>query len=58
MKWRKLIDEKAFIFYETSRKAKSRDGGEVIVAVLDNQWFLDFNAKGWKENQKSLEKRN
>ena len=29
--------------------AKSRDGGEVIVAVLDNQWFIDFNAKAWKK---------
>jgi leucyl-tRNA synthetase len=44
-----LADKRAAVFYETSRKAKSRDGGKVIVAVLDNQWFLDFNAKGWKE---------
>jgi len=45
-----LLDAKrAIVFYETSRKAKSRDGGDVIVAVLDNQWFLDFNAKGWKD---------
>ncbi len=35
-------------FYETSRKAECRCGGKVIVAVLDNQWFLDYNAKGWK----------
>ena len=39
-------------FYETSRKALSRDGGEVIVAILDNQWFLDFNSKGWKDSSK------
>ncbi|MFH1456313.1 MAG: leucine--tRNA ligase [archaeon] len=38
----------ADIFYETSRHAQSRDGGDIIVAVLDDQWFLDFNAKGWK----------
>ena len=44
-----LDSKKAAIFYETSRQAKSRDGGEVVVAVLDNQWFLDFNAKGWKD---------
>lgn len=37
------------IFYETSRLSFSRDGGEVIVAILDGQWFLNFNAKGWKE---------
>ncbi len=50
MKKELIGQKKAFIFYETSRKAFSRDGGEVIVAVLDNQWFLDFNARGWKES--------
>src|SRR3989344_2391454 len=39
-------------FYETSRSAVSRDGGDVIVAMLDQQWFIDFTAKGWKENAK------
>jgi len=43
-----LKKDDADIFYETSRHAQSRDGGEIIVAVLDDQWFLDFNAKGWK----------
>ncbi len=43
-------ENKADIFYEVSRPAQSRDGGEVIVAVMDNQWFLDFNAKGWKKD--------
>ena len=47
---KKLLEAgRAFVFYETSRPAKSRDGGTVIVAVLDDQWFLDFNTKGWKE---------
>ncbi len=47
----------AILFYETSRKAKSRDGGEIIVAILDNQWFLDFNAMGWKaKSNKALKK--
>ncbi|NQU79251.1 leucine--tRNA ligase [Candidatus Woesearchaeota archaeon] len=45
-----LSKGKAVIFYETSRPAKSRDGGDVIVAIMDNQWFLDFNAKGWKDD--------
>jgi len=40
---------KADIFYETSRLAVSRDGGDILVAIMDNQWFLDFNAKGWKK---------
>lgn len=39
----------AFDFYETSRPATTRSGGEVIVAVLQDQWFIDFNAPGWKE---------
>ncbi len=43
-------ENKADIFYETSRPAVSRDGGEIIVAIMDNQWFLDFNAKGWKKD--------
>lgn len=44
-----LLDNKlGDIFYETSRPARSRDGGKVIVAILDKQWFLDFNAPGWK----------
>ncbi|MBI5797941.1 leucine--tRNA ligase [Candidatus Woesearchaeota archaeon] len=41
-------EKKVDVFYETSRRAFSRDGGEILVAIVDNQWFLDFNAKGWK----------
>lgn len=45
-----LIREgKALIFYETSRKAVCRCGGKIIVAKLKDQWFIDYNAKGWKE---------
>ncbi len=47
-----ISQSRASLFYETSREAQSRDGGEVIVAVLDGQWFLDFNAKGWKHDAK------
>ena len=50
MKAELLKQKKAELFYETSRQAQSRDGGEIIVAILDNQWFLDFNAKGWKKD--------
>ena len=47
----------ANVMYETSHKAFSRSGGKIIVAVLDDQWFLDFNAKGWKEEaSRCLEK--
>ena len=49
MKEALLSAGKADVFYETNRKAVDRSGGKIIVAILDNQWFLDFNATGWKE---------
>lgn len=49
MKEDMLLNGQASIMYETSRKALSRSGGKIIVAVLDNQWFIDFNATGWKD---------
>ena len=42
----------ADVIYETSREAYCRDGTKVVVAVLENQWFLDFNAGGWKDSAK------
>ncbi|MEA2076214.1 MAG: leucine--tRNA ligase [Euryarchaeota archaeon] len=39
----------ADIFYETSRKAVTRGGGKVIVAVLQDQWFIDYTPKWWKD---------
>ena len=44
-----IRDGKAFWFYETNRPAVSRGGGKVIVGVLSDQWFIDFNSKGWKD---------
>ncbi len=38
----------ADLMYETSREAYCRDGTKIVVSVLEDQWFLDFNAKGWK----------
>lgn len=38
-----------FIFYETSRKAQTRSGSKVIVAVLSNQWFIDYSVEWWKK---------
>ncbi len=38
--------------YEVTAKAlpvRCRCGANVMVAVLPDQWFLDFNAPGWKE---------
>ncbi|MFH1247162.1 MAG: leucine--tRNA ligase [Candidatus Micrarchaeota archaeon] len=40
---------KAHHLFESSRPAKCRCGGKVVAAVMNDQWFLDFNAKGWKE---------
>ena len=40
-------------FYEISRAASCRCGGAVFAAVMPEQWFLDFNAKGWKEKSYS-----
>ncbi len=37
-------------FYETNRHAECRCGATVVVAVLNDQWFLDFNSPGWKDD--------
>lgn len=48
-----LINEgKALIFYETSRKAFCRAGGKIIVARIDDQWFIDYSQEWWKERTK------
>ncbi len=39
----------AAMFYEPSREAYCRCGAKVIVAILNDQWFIDFNSPGWKE---------
>jgi leucyl-tRNA synthetase len=45
LKGEKIAD----VFYETSRKAVTRGGGKVIVAVLQDQWFIDYTPKWWKD---------
>ncbi|AGB04905.1 leucyl-tRNA synthetase [Aciduliprofundum sp. MAR08-339] len=40
---------KADVFYETSRKAVTRNGHKVIVAVLQDQWFIDYTPEWWKD---------
>ena len=42
------------ILYETSRRATTRAGKEVIVANLDGQWFLDYTDKEVKAQAKKL----
>ncbi len=44
----------ADVFYETSRKAVTRSGSKVIVAVLEDQWFIDYRAEWWKERGHKL----
>ena len=44
-----LTNRDADLFYETSRPAVCRCGGKIIVAMIYDQWFLDFNSSGWKE---------
>ncbi len=39
----------ASVIYETSRKAVTRSGNKVIVAVLRDQWFIDYSKSWWKE---------
>jgi len=46
--------DKAFTFYETSRKAECRCTGKIIIAVIDDQWFLDYSGKKWKDKTRKL----
>ncbi|EQD78685.1 leucyl-tRNA synthetase, partial [mine drainage metagenome] len=43
-----------FILYETSRKAETRSGSEVVVAVIKDQWFIDYSRQDWKEESHAL----
>ncbi|MDP2717714.1 MAG: class I tRNA ligase family protein, partial [Candidatus Micrarchaeota archaeon] len=45
-------EQKAMDVFETSRAAECRCGGQVIAAVMSDQWFLDFNAPGWKQKSR------
>ncbi len=47
----------ATIIYETSRKAVTRAGNKVIVAVLKDQWFIDYSQEWWKEKSKEWTKK-
>ncbi|MFH0835505.1 MAG: leucine--tRNA ligase [Candidatus Micrarchaeota archaeon] len=44
-----LADE----LHEISRPSQCRCGGTVFAAIMPEQWFIDFNAKGWKEKSYS-----
>ncbi|TFG11094.1 leucine--tRNA ligase, partial [Candidatus Heimdallarchaeota archaeon] len=42
-------NNQATVIYETSKKALCRCGGQIIVAVLQDQYFLNYGDKKWKE---------
>ncbi|MCL4446781.1 MAG: leucine--tRNA ligase [Thermoplasmatales archaeon] len=44
----------AIPIYETSRKAETREGNPVIVAVIKNQWFIDYSLEEWKDKVRKL----
>jgi leucyl-tRNA synthetase len=41
-------------FYETTRRAITRNGDKVIVANLEGQWFLDYSNENVKNKAKEL----
>ncbi len=49
-----LKNNMAIIFYETSRKAVTRSGNKVIVAIIKGQWFLDYSNPEWKKKTHEL----
>ncbi len=40
--------------YEPSRRSLTRAGNPVSVAVLDDQWFLDYSSPEWKKKTREL----
>ena len=40
--------------YEPSRRAVTRSGNPVSVAVLEDQWFLDYSSPEWKKRTHAL----
>ncbi len=40
---------KAFEFFESATpKLECRDGGQVVIKVIEDQWFIDYGNKDWK----------
>ena len=40
--------------HEPSRRAFTRAGNPITVAVLEDQWFLDYSSKEWKQKTHAL----
>ena len=49
-----IHNKKGGVFYETSRRAQTRSGNDVIVANLDGQWFLDYTKEETKSKAHEL----
>jgi len=49
-----LSEGKAIKFLETSRKAETRSGSKVVVAVLQDQWFIDYSPDWLKKKAHDL----
>jgi leucyl-tRNA synthetase len=45
---------KAIPFYELNRRAYCRGGGEIIVAKITGQWFINYNVKWLKEKSRKM----
>ena len=45
---------KAIPFHELNRRAYCRGGGEIIVAKITGQWFINYNVKWLKEKSRKM----
>ena len=44
----------SILVYETSRIAETRSGAKVIVAIMKDQWFIDYSNREWKDRTRAL----
>ncbi|MGC8505774.1 MAG: leucine--tRNA ligase [Thermoplasmata archaeon] len=44
----------SIVVYETSRVAETRSGAKVIVAIMKDQWFIDYSNREWKDRTRAL----
>lgn len=58
MKNKLLAENKAVVFYELNRKARCRAGGDIIVAKITGQWFINYNIQWLKNKAKELIEKN
>jgi len=44
-----IADGKATTMYELLKPVQCRCGSDVLVKIFENQWFIDYGDKSWKE---------